>query len=112
MIARHIETNDGSILERLRDLVDDIPADAPFAVAMVIPSGVVLARRGNPLFWSRQPNGRCWFASTNSRLPGDLFQIPDERAFMIPFGDEEISEISLRPRTMSRTLFVGSDCFA
>lgn len=111
VLARHVETNDGTLLERVRDAVADVEPCAPFAAAFLVPSGLVLARRGNPLYWSEH-RGVSWFASTHSALPGRLHVVPDDSAYLIPFGNGPVESISLRARVRSNARYLGSDVFA
>jgi glucosamine--fructose-6-phosphate aminotransferase (isomerizing) len=111
VLARHIEDNNGDILSRVRDAVADVDATAPFAMALLVPEGLVLARRGNPLYWSNCPN-RAWFASTSASLIGRIYEVPDDNAFLIPSGDGKVTSVALRKREYSTRRWVGSDLFA
>jgi glucosamine--fructose-6-phosphate aminotransferase (isomerizing) len=111
VIARHIETNDGDILSRVRDAVDDVDSSAPFACAVLVRDGLVLARRGNPLYWS-DARTHCWFASTRHALVGKIHEVPDDTAYYIPFGDADVKSVRLRKRSASSARWLGSDLFA
>lgn len=111
VLARHIEQGSGSILNRVTAAIADISAYAPCCVSVVTPKGIVLARRGNPLYWSDN-HGTAWFASTRSALPGKQHEVPDNRAFYIPNGKGDVTESVLRPRQETSMRFIGSDLFA
>jgi glutamine---fructose-6-phosphate transaminase (isomerizing) len=110
VIARFLEDSNGPILDRVRAFVSLVDPTAPFAMAALLPQGLVLARRGNPLYWS-ETSRRNWFASTSHALPGIIHELPDEIAALIPFGDEEVSQVQLRARVTSTRLWQGSDHF-
>lgn len=110
VIARYIEESNGSILSRVKELVDEIDADAPFAMSAILPNGILLARRGNPLYWS-ESKSRCWFASTPHALCGKLHEIPDGSAYFIPSDDEHVESVLLKPMQHSRREWVGSTFF-
>lgn len=112
VLARHIEDNNGSILSRVSDAVADVDPYAPLAVAVLVREGIVLARRGNPLFWSMDKNGFAWFASTNDALRGKVYEVPDNTAFLIPSESGSVSKVGLRKREFSRRRYLGSDLFA
>jgi glucosamine--fructose-6-phosphate aminotransferase (isomerizing) len=111
VLARHIEDNNGDILSRVRDAVSDVDPYAPLAVAVLVPEGLVLARRGNPLYWSDTRNF-AWFASTQTALVGKVYEVPDNTAFLIPSGSGKVSQVPLRRREASMRRWVGSDLFA
>jgi glucosamine 6-phosphate synthetase-like amidotransferase/phosphosugar isomerase protein len=113
VLARHVEAGEGSILKRFADAVNDVDPYAPCAVAAIVPEGIVLARRGNPLFWSVTKSGTVWYASTRQALPGRVYQVPDDQVFLISVGAERgVRTMALRPREQSSRLFLGSDLFA
>lgn len=112
VLARHVEAGHGSILKRFVDAIADVDSYAPCCVAAIVPEGVILARRGNPLFWSEGPGGVHWFASTRNALPGRVHQVPDNTAYLIACGDQQgVRSMPLRERVASNRLFVGSDLF-
>lgn len=111
VLARHIESGKGSLLQRVADAIADVDTFAPCAVAVLTESCVVIARRGNPMFWSTHGT-LAWFASTQDALPGKVYQVPDNMAYMIPIGAGKATEMPLRARKATTRLFVGSDLFA
>jgi glucosamine 6-phosphate synthetase-like amidotransferase/phosphosugar isomerase protein len=111
VLARHIEDGSGHVLDRVVAAIDDVSHYAPCCVTVVTPKGVVLARRGNPLFWS-DCGGTAWFASTRHALPGKVYEIPDNRAFFVPNGEGSVREAKLRKREATTERFLGSDLFA
>lgn len=111
VLARHIEDNNGDILSRVRDAVADVDPTAPLAVAVIVRSGIVLARRGNPLYWS-DFGGTAWFASTYAALPGKVYEVPDNTCYFIPRGRQGVGQMALRAREYSTRRWLGSDIFA
>jgi glucosamine 6-phosphate synthetase-like amidotransferase/phosphosugar isomerase protein len=111
VLARHIEQGSGHILDRVVAAIADVSSYAPCCVTIVTHKGVVLARRGNPLYWSETGNV-AWFASTHAALPGRVYEVPNDRAFFIPCGPGSVREAKLRKREATTMRFVGSDLFA
>lgn len=112
VLARHIEAGKEGLLPRVAAAVADVDAYAPCVVAVITRAGLVLARRGNPLFWS-DDRDVVWFASTPDGLPGRVREVPDECAYGIPLdGEGAIRELRLRSRRATTMRFVGSDLFA
>lgn len=107
IFCRLIESGTGSLIERVRDAVNAIPDSAPAALAMVVPGGVVLARRGNPL-WYAVYRGYAYFASTPESLPGTDFHILDDDCVQyLPAGAPR-ETLALRPYRATGTFVRGS----
>lgn len=111
VVARHMESGAGGILNRLKDAVSDIDLYAPFAAAILTPHHVILARRGNPLYWSENGSTR-WFASTAAGLTGRHWLVPDNKAFCISIDGGEVTSVDLNKRIPSSMQFLGSDLFS
>jgi len=111
VVARHIESGKGNILDRLVAAVKDIDPYAPFAAAILTTDAVILARRGNPLYWSQDEN-HSWFASTRDALPGTVYTVPNNRAYLVPINrDGKVITRKLPKRIASTRSFVGSNAF-
>lgn len=111
VLARHIEAGKTGLLPRVAAAIADVDTYAPCAVAVLTRAGLVLARRGNPLFWS-DDGDVVWFASTPCGLPGRVREVPDATAYGIPLdGEAEIRSVRLKARAATTMRFVGSDLF-
>jgi glucosamine 6-phosphate synthetase-like amidotransferase/phosphosugar isomerase protein len=110
VLARHMEDGRGGILNRVKAAVRDIDPYAPFAAAILTPNYIILARRGNPLYWSETQSQR-WFASTHHGLTGKHWLVPDNTAFSISLNSGEVATIELDKRIPSTMRFLGSDLF-
>jgi glucosamine 6-phosphate synthetase-like amidotransferase/phosphosugar isomerase protein len=78
VLAGMIETFYGDLEQRVVDAVAETPAGSPLALLGLWPRpGKLLAvRRGNPLCWSRRPEG-VYLASLPNDMPGAVRTIPD-----------------------------------
>lgn len=113
IFARHIESGKGTILDRVVAAVAAIDPYAPCCLAVLVNAGLVVARRGNPLWWSDDGNGRCWFASTPRALPGRSWQVPDNTACLIPASQgSPVKQSNLRRHVASSRLWEGSSVFS
>lgn len=110
VVARHIENGKGHIMNRLVEAVKDIDRNAPFAAAILTPDAIIIARRGNPMFWSKDGESQ-WFASTKSKLSGEIFNVPNNRAYMIPRQEGSVMTRKLARREKTNLSFIGSDTF-
>lgn len=111
VIGRFIENANGSLIDRVRECVAAVDPSAPFAVAILAPGGLLLARRGNPLFWSESKD-RNWFASTHHALPGKSYEVPNNTAYWIPFGKSSVIKRELAAQQPSSVRWLGSNLFA
>ena len=111
VVARHIESGKGPIIDRVVAAVKDIDPYAPFAAAILTPDALILARRGNPIYWS-QDDDHSWFASTKDALRGTVYTVPNNRVYLIPMRREGKVIIRKLPKRQASTrVFLGSDHF-
>lgn len=111
VIGRFIEGANGTLIERVRMCVSEVDSSAPFAVAILAPDGLLIARRGNPVFWSHAKTHN-WFASTYHALPGKSYEVPNNMAYWIPFRGNSVVKAELPKQTASSTRWLGSNLFA
>ena len=110
VIARFLEDGNGNLLTRLKNFVEEVETYAPFAASILTPHSLIIARRGNPLFWCQDSTG-TWFASTVTALHSKVFALPMNSAFEFNLKSGDIKSCKLAKKTASTQWFLGSNTF-
>jgi len=99
VIARLMETSEGTILARMVAAVDAVDQTDPLAVAGLWsrPARLVLVRRGNPLYVSANRKGNIYFASLARGLPGKAVSMRQNTAKLIRVAQQEEFVKAVKP---------------
>lgn len=106
-----LQSMSGSLLRRWVRSINRCDLTRPLNVAGLWnrPNRAIIARRGNPLWWSRGRTGNLYFCSLKAGLPGKPEEVPDSTAYYFDLNSGKTSKRSLKPFVDTGIAIAGSN---